>query len=253
MRVRVVFFALFRDYTGRDEVTVELRDGATVGELLSLLSERVPGFREALEALRRRGLEPMVLAGGSRLGPGDRIGSSLVYILPPAAGGVVEARVVRDEVSLDELASRLLRRAAGEGGGALVAFVGFVKGRVGGARVRELVYEALEPLASEKLREIAEKYSRVEGVIDVIIYHRVGALKPGEPTIYILVTAVDRATAFRVASQILEEVKHEAPISKLERRDDGDYWVVGDGVRIPSAGKVREAGDALGGGGAGEA
>ncbi len=253
MRVRVVFFALFRDYTGREDVEIELPEGATVDDMLSKLSETVPGFRDALEALEKRGLEPMVIAGGSRLDRSERINANLVYVLPPAAGGIVEARIVEKEVSLDELVSRLLPRAAEEGGGALVAFVGFVKGRVGGARVRELVYEALEPLAGSRLREIAEKYSRREGVIDVVVYHRVGALKPGEPAIYILVTALDRHTAFKTAADILEEVKHEVPISKLERRDDGDYWVVGDGVRIPRAGEVREAGNALGGGGSGEA
>jgi molybdopterin synthase catalytic subunit len=47
------------------------------------------------------------------------------------------------------------------------------------------------------------------------------------------VSAVNREVAFRVAREALERVKHEVPIFKLERRDDGDYWVVGDGRRIP--------------------
>ena len=145
---------------------------------------------------------------------------------------VADGRVIDRPLSLDELVSRITKEASGKGGGALVLFIGYVKGRVDGSEVNELDYEAYEPYASEKLREIAEKYEGREGVLDVEIYHRVGSLKPGEPTLYVIVAAKSRHQAFEAAREALEEVKHSVPIFKLEKRSDGEYWVVGDGRRV---------------------
>lgn len=145
---------------------------------------------------------------------------------------VVRVGVVKDDVELDSTLKALARLAAGKGCGALVMFMGFVKGVVDGSAVKELVYEAHESYALEKLREIGEWAVKEFGVEDVVILHRVGALRPGDPTIYIIVTATTRRKAFEAATQVLERVKHEAPIYKLEVREDGEYWVLGDGKRL---------------------
>lgn len=142
-------------------------------------------------------------------------------------GGVIEG-----EIDVNEVARKIMVAASSSGLGALVLFVGFVKGVVNDAEVKELEYSAYEPYASRKLREIAEEECREEGMSDVLIYHRVGRLKPGEPTVYIFVVAQSRSVAFDKARRVLERVKHEVPIFKLERRSDGEYWVVGDGVRM---------------------
>jgi len=116
-----------------------------------------------------------------------------------------------------------------------VIFIGFVKGVVDGAEVRELRYEAYEPYASRKLSEIAESYRGVDGVHGVVILHRVGSLGPGNETMYVLVAARDRGTAFSVAREVVDRVKHGVPIFKLEVRSDGEYWVIGDGRRVKRA------------------
>jgi len=143
-----------------------------------------------------------------------------------------EGRIIRDSINVDSVANEIMRASSKAGCGALVIFVGYVKGMVEGHEVRELEYSAYEPYASRKLQEIAEEECRDDGVLDVRIYHRVGSLRPGEPTIYIFVSAVGRAKAFDKARKVLERVKHEVPIFKLEKRADGEYWVIGDGVRM---------------------
>ncbi|MEM0005949.1 MAG: molybdenum cofactor biosynthesis protein MoaE, partial [Ignisphaera sp.] len=55
---------------------------------------------------------------------------------------------------------------------------------------------------------------------------------PGEKALYIAVIAKNRKEAINVLSRILERVKHEVPIFKLERRDDGEYWIIGESKRI---------------------
>ncbi len=133
-------------------------------------------------------------------------------------------RIVREEIDLSKESAEMLTPGAG---GALVVFVGFVKGVVDGKEVKELEYSSYDPYASEKLKEIAQEESRGEKVLDVRIYHRVGRLKPGDPTVYILVSAVNRGIAFSTAQRVLERIKREVPIFKLEKREDGEYWVMG--------------------------
>ena len=197
----------------------------------------VEGVSTAGELVGKLGLGgAAVYAGGRRLEPGDPLpdGCQGVAVLAPPPG-VLLARVAEpgERVDLDGLSRLMARRATLLGGGALVAFMGFVKGRVGGVEVSRLEYEALEPHATRRLQELAEKYAGLPGVIDVAAIHYQGGLGPGDPTIYILVTAVTRGIAFHAAALLLEEVKHSVPIYKLERRSDGDYWILGDGTRIP--------------------
>jgi len=132
---------------------------------------------------------------------------------------------------LNKLSSSL-KKYGYEGGGALVIFIGYVKGVVEGKKVFSLEYEAYEPLASEKLKEIALSEASTDGVLDIAIYHLVGELKPGDPAVYIAVYAVSRGEAFATARRVLERIKKEVPIFKLEKREDGEFWVIGDRRRI---------------------
>ncbi|RLG77113.1 MAG: molybdenum cofactor biosynthesis protein MoaE [Thermoprotei archaeon] len=143
-----------------------------------------------------------------------------------------EGKVIKDLVDVNAIIREMAESTSMKGGGALAIFVGYVKGVIDGNEVHELEYSAYEPYASRKLQEIAEEECRDDGVLDVRIYHRVGSLRAGEPTIYIFVSAVGRAKAFDKARKVLERIKHEVPIFKLEKRADGEYWVIGDGVRM---------------------
>lgn len=145
----------------------------------------------------------------------------------------VEVLVTEDSVNVEKYLTRLSAESAKEGCGALVMFMGYVKGVVGERTVEKLIYNAHASFALTKMREIGEDAVRNFGVRDVVIVHRVGTLTSGDPTIYIFVTAKDRGEAFRAAEYVLERVKREAPISKLEVRSDGEFWVLGDGRRIP--------------------
>jgi molybdopterin synthase catalytic subunit len=156
------------------------------------------------------------------------------YLLVPPPGPVaVKLLEPGEDIDLNAVSRILAKRGEVTGAGALVSFVGFVKGYVEGYRVKELYYEAVKGHVERMLQSIAEKYSKAPGVRDVAIYHYHGSRKPGDFTVYIFVTAVDRHQAFTTAAMILEEVKHYAPIYKLERREDGEYWILGDRTRIP--------------------
>ncbi len=143
---------------------------------------------------------------------------------------MVEGKITVEEIQVDKIIEEM-RKYAYKGAGALAIFIGFVKGIVDGNTVEELEYTAYEPYASKKIEEIVnEEFD--EEVFDIRVYHRIGRLKAGEPTIYIFVAAKTRKKAFEKASRILERIKHEVPIFKLEKRSDGEYWVLGDGRRV---------------------
>lgn len=134
---------------------------------------------------------------------------------------------------ISELLQHVIKEGSGEGAGGTVIFLGHVKGRVDENKVEKLVYEAYEPAASRKLDEIAKAQANNPSVTTTIILHNTGELKPGDPTILIIVTAKNRSEAFKVAREVLERVKKEPPIFKLEVREDGEYWIIGDGNRVP--------------------
>lgn len=145
---------------------------------------------------------------------------------------VVEALITKNKLDVNEYLERLSKDSSKEGCGALVMFMGFVKGLVNDEPVNKLIYEAYENFALSKMREIGNDTLKNFRVRDVVVIHRIGDLRPGDPTIYIFVTARERSEAFRAAEYVLERVKHEVPISKLEIRENGEFWVLGDGRRI---------------------
>lgn len=114
-----------------------------------------------------------------------------------------------------------------EGPGAVIVFVGVVRGRHQGQDVRGLTYEAYEPLAVASFERIArEAAERVPDVV-LAIHHRIGTLDVGEPSIAIVAVAAHRAEAYAASRFAIERVKQISPIWKRELLVDGASWVEG--------------------------
>jgi len=231
IKIRVKLFAIYRDALGTESLDIELESGSRVKDLLERLSSMSKRFREVTTFE-----EPVVLVNGVtrdldyELQNGDE-----VALIPTPSGGSCRFRTYffnrDDNVNLDEILHRVRTESDGSVG-ALVFFVGIVKGLVNGFNVHELVYEVYHPYAEKRLCEIAEDVARKYGVTTVEIAHKEGAAKPGEKTVVIAVAADSREKAFKAAEEILERIKFEVPIFKLEKRSDGEYWVIGDGRRV---------------------
>lgn len=225
MKVKVRFFSILRECVRNDEFMMDVPERTTIGGLLNVLKEKWPRLTE-LE--RAEGLPIIVMLNGNNVGYGSMLkDGDEVALLPPVSGGRIKACVVDDTVKVEEEIGDMAKASASEGAGALVAFIGFVKGKVEDVKVFGLDYEAYEPYATKRLQTIANDALKDERVKEVRVYHRKGSLKPGEPTIFIFVSSVERGLAFDVARKVLERVKEEVPIFKLERREDGEFWVIG--------------------------
>ena len=119
-----------------------------------------------------------------------------------------------------------LKRAS-ENVGAVLMFLGVVRGTSSGKRVLRLEYEAHGELAPKVLLELLEEAKAKHGIIDGVIEHKIGTAGVGEPVMCIAVASEHRQEGFRALMELVERVKHEAPIWKKEVTEEGEHWIEG--------------------------
>jgi molybdopterin synthase catalytic subunit len=130
-------------------------------------------------------------------------------------------RVTEDDFSIDEVASILRGREVG----AVVFFLGVVKGFREGEAVSEMIVEAYKEAAEAELEKIRREALEKFRVIDAVIIHRVGRLKQADNIVLVAASARSRGDAFKACSWMLDEVKARAPIWKKEITLRGERWV----------------------------
>ena len=203
MKVTVRLFAGLRERAGGQHVEVELPDGASVGDLLAAM-ETTPVGR----------LEPgqCVVAINREYAAASEVvrAEDEVALIPPVSGGAEpeapEVRVTADPLDIRALAAAVRDPRAG----AVVVFEGVTR------EVPELEYEAYAEMALEKLRAIAAEEAGRHGLCAVAIEHRVGTVPLGEPSVIVAASAPHRGEAFAGARALIDRVKAEAPIWKVE-------------------------------------
>lgn len=89
-----------------------------------------------------------------------------------------------------------------------------------------LEYQA-HPSAGNVLRSITEEFADRDGICAIAVSHRVDSrLDIGELAIVCAVSSAHRRTALDVCSELVERVKHELPVWKLQKFADGSQeWV----------------------------
>lgn len=99
--------------------------------------------------------------------------------------------------------------------GGIVLFVGRVRpDRLGSGAVRALDYESDRTLALRAFRELEVAALRERGVGRVVIWHRVGTVAVGEPSVIVGASSTHRAAAFRAARKIIDRLKSDVPLWK---------------------------------------
>jgi molybdopterin synthase catalytic subunit len=129
---------------------------------------------------------------------------------------------VRDEpLSVADVLAAVAHPAAG----GQAVFVGTVRDHDVDRPVLSLEYSA-HPSADEVIREVAGRIAAEPGVLAVAVLHRVGALVVGDVAIVAAVSTAHRAEAFDGCRRLVDTVKHELPVWKLQRFADGTTeWV----------------------------
>jgi molybdopterin synthase catalytic subunit len=99
--------------------------------------------------------------------------------------------------------------------GAVVLFEGVTR------EVAELDYEAYVEMAVERIRAIAEEEADRHGLCAVAVEHRIGTVPLGDPSVIVAASAPHRGEAFAGARAVIDRVKAEAPIWKVEVDEGG--------------------------------
>lgn len=108
-------------------------------------------------------------------------------------------------------------------------FFGVVRDVNQGKKVVAVSYEAHAGLCTKVFAQILERVrAKYDQPLRLFLEHRTGRLAVGEISVAIAASSVHRDEAFRACRDIIEAVKHEAPIWKQEYFEDGDSeWVQG--------------------------
>jgi len=82
-------------------------------------------------------------------------------------------------------------------------------------------------MAEPKLAAIAAEEADRHGLCAVAVEHRIGTVALGEPSVIVAASAPHRGEAFAGARAVIDRVKAEAPIWKVEVTADGRSRVEG--------------------------
>jgi molybdopterin converting factor subunit 1 len=225
-RIRVLFFATLKDRAGVPTTEVLLDPPATIAMLREKLASFSPGMAAALPtsiaALNHEFAQPE-----DSLADGDE-----VAFFPPVSGGAqvpTHVEVVSGALDLDALVAQVVLPTTG----AVGVFTGIVRAETRRGPAHEtqyLEYEAYQPMAVDKMRQVADeiraRWPLVEGIA---IVQRTGRLDPGTPTVIIACSAPHRDMGvFEAARYGIDRLKEIVPVWKKEVGRKGEMWVEGE-------------------------
>jgi molybdopterin synthase catalytic subunit len=245
VRVRVKFFAIFRELTGVKAEVKEIVENTTVGQLWQAYAARSPrlGNIRAAYAVNQK-----LVSTEHILQDGDEVG-----FLPPVSGGAKTlehenarkkrkstrkknghgdsrySRINRDTVITQQPLDlgAFVKRVAFPGAGAIITFSGVVRDNARGKAVKYLEYEAYAEMAEQSLRDIIGEIRERWADTRVAIGHRIGRLRIGETSLVIAVAAPHRAEGFAASRYAIERIKAILPVWKKEFALDGASWIEG--------------------------
>jgi molybdopterin synthase catalytic subunit len=109
--------------------------------------------------------------------------------------------------------------------GAAATFVGTMRDFNEGDEVKGMTLEHYPGMTEKQLALIIEEAFEKWALLDALLLHRVGELKPQEPIVLVAVWSAHRKDAFEACRYLMEALKSRAPFWKREQLDSGHRWV----------------------------
>ena len=229
MRLTVRLYASLRERAGRELLVLDDVPSATdVAGAKRLLEARHPEIG-SLAAVRGV-VGTSYVADSARLTEGEELS-----LLPPVSGGSDEGQDLARggfelwSEPLDVESAR--RRVEHPSCGAVVLFAGNARDRNREREVVRLDYEAFPAMAETEMRSIFEECrARICGDderhrLRMLVLHRTGTVRVGEPAVVIAVASPHRDAAFQAARFLIDELKARVPLWKKEIYADGHHWI----------------------------
>jgi molybdopterin synthase catalytic subunit len=114
---------------------------------------------------------------------------------------------------IDE-AALLAQRKLSAGMGAVVYFLGMVRGEESGTPISALEYEAFQKMAEHQFHLLFDQMETIWPIESVRLVHRLGYIKVNEPSLWVEVVAPHRGEAFAACQWLIDEMKRLVPIWK---------------------------------------
>ncbi|HSS71006.1 MAG TPA: molybdopterin synthase catalytic subunit MoaE [Casimicrobiaceae bacterium] len=109
--------------------------------------------------------------------------------------------------------------------GAIASFVGLVRDVNEASEVHAMTLEHYPGMTEKALAQIVEEARSRWNIIDALVIHRVGELKPGDQIVLAAVAGAHRGEAFAACEFIMDYLKTRAPFWKKEQTPAGERWV----------------------------
>ena len=109
--------------------------------------------------------------------------------------------------------------------GAVASFIGTVRDVNEAATVAAMTLEHYPGMTEKALADIvADAHTRFD-IVDALVVHRVGELRPADQIVLVAVTSAHRGDAFDACRFIMDYLKTSAPFWKKEVTSEGTRWV----------------------------
>jgi len=109
--------------------------------------------------------------------------------------------------------------------GATASFVGSMRDFNDDASVSQMELEHYPEMTERYLAQLEAQARTKWPLLDCLIVHRVGIIKPADPIVLIACWSAHRRASLDATSWLIEALKFNAPFWKKETRPDGDVWV----------------------------
>jgi len=116
-------------------------------------------------------------------------------------------------------AALLSRRRMSDGMGAIIYFLGVVRGSEDGQAISAIDYEAFQKMAEHQFNLLFDEMEKRWPIESVRLVHRVGVVKVNELSLWVEVVAPHRGEAFAACQWLVDEMKRVVPIWKEPKFD----------------------------------
>ncbi len=117
---------------------------------------------------------------------------------------------------IDETAL-LSKRGLSDGMGAVVCFLGVVRGTEEDRAISAIEYEAFLRMAEHQFNLLFDQMEKRWPIESVRLVHRIGVVQVNEPSLWVEVVGPHRGEAFAASQWLIDEMKRVVPIWKRPR------------------------------------
>lgn len=109
--------------------------------------------------------------------------------------------------------------------GGIVTFVGTMRDYNDGHSVSSMYLDHYPGMTERHIEKVCQEAAEKWEVIDILVAHRYGEIKPSDAIVLVAVWSAHRANAFDACRFVINYLKERAPFWKRESTPAGERWV----------------------------